>query len=87
MLCRNVLRLIFLSLSLTVLCFCQSTALLTGSVSDSSAGAVVGAQVKCWNTETDLRMTGLTNAEGLFRFPDLPVGPVAAVCDSIPDRL
>ncbi len=75
MLPRNVCRAVVLLLSLTGLCFCQSTALLTGSVSDPSGGIVAGAQVKCWNTETDLRMTAVTNSEGLFRFPDLPVGP------------
>ena len=54
--------------------FCQSTALLTGSVSDPSGGIVAGAKVVCSNTETDQRQEAATNAEGLFRFPDLPVG-------------
>jgi hypothetical protein len=56
-------------------CLGQSTALLNGSVSDPSGAAISGAQVKCSNTETDLRLSVLTNHEGIFRFPDLPVGP------------
>ena len=62
-------------LCLPSLCLCQSTALLSGSVADSSGGLIAGAQVKCWNTETDLRLSAVSNNQGLFRFPDLPVGP------------
>src|SRR5258707_1030341 len=72
----------FNALRLAALFFCfygiglsQSTALLTGAVTDPSGGAITGAAVKCSNTETDLRLTAITNHEGLFRFPDLPVGP------------
>ena len=53
----------------------QSTAILTGSVTDPSGAIVTGVLVQCWNTETDLRMSATSNQEGLFRFPDLPVGP------------
>ena len=75
-----MLHLIALRLAALFVCFCslglsQSTALLTGAVTDPSGGAIVGAAVKCSNTETDLRLTAITNHEGLFRFPDLPVGP------------
>ena len=35
---------------------------------------VPGAAVVCRNTETDMRSSMLTNAEGLFRFATLPVG-------------
>src|SRR5580704_4370283 len=72
---RPVFRLSLLLCCLPAFCLGQSTALLTGFVSDPSGGIVAGAQVKCRNTETDLRMTEVTNSEGLFRFPDLPVGP------------
>lgn len=61
-------------LGLESLCFSQSTALLTGTVTDPSGAAIAGAHVKCRNTETDLQMVAETNQEGLFRFPDLPVG-------------
>lgn len=52
----------------------QSTALLTGSVIDSSGAIVAGAQVKCSNTDTDFSVTAISNNEGLFGFPYLPVG-------------
>lgn len=69
-----MLRLAILFLCLETVAFGQSTALLTGTVSDPSGAVVAGAQVRCSNTETDLRLTAVTNSEGLFRFPDLPVG-------------
>jgi hypothetical protein len=72
---NKMFRLALLWLCLPGLCLCQSTALLTGTVSDSSAGIIAGAEVRCWNTGTDLRVTAVTNSDGLFRFPDLPVGP------------
>ncbi len=52
----------------------QSTALLTGTVTDASNAAVPGAHVECRNSETGLTYTATTGAEGLFRFPDLPIG-------------
>ncbi|HEV2246721.1 MAG TPA: TonB-dependent receptor [Terriglobia bacterium] len=52
----------------------QSTALLTGTVVDPSGAAIPGAQVVCRNTETGLNDTTTTNADGLFRFPDLSIG-------------
>jgi hypothetical protein len=73
--CRVAYRICCLLLAAAGISFGQSTALLTGSVTDSSGAVVAGAQVKCWNTDTDLRVTSTTNADGLFRFPDLPVGP------------
>lgn len=72
---EKVLRLPVLFLVLSAIGFCQSTALLTGRVSDSSGGIIAGAGVRCSNAETDLRLTATTNSEGIFRFPDLPVGP------------
>ncbi len=57
------------------LCLAQSTAMLTGTVSDNSGAIVADAQVECLNPETDQRVVALTNKDGLFRFPDLPVGP------------
>ena len=52
----------------------QSTALLTGMVADPTGAVVPGAQVVCVSLETGVRSTTVTNAAGLFRFPDLPVG-------------
>jgi len=52
----------------------QSTALLTGTVVDPSGSVVPQSEVICRNTATGLTHRASTNAEGLFRFPDLPIG-------------
>lgn len=65
---------LLLILTFTGICAAQSTALLTGTVNDPSGAVVPGAAVVCRNTETDMRSSMLTNAEGLFRFATLPVG-------------
>lgn len=52
----------------------QSTALLTGTVVDQTGAIVSQAQVVCRNIQTGLTYTDTTNAEGLFRFPSLPIG-------------
>ena len=53
----------------------QSSARLSGTVLDASGAVVPQAKVICRNTATGLTYTASTNAEGLFRFPDLPIGP------------
>ena len=53
----------------------QSSALLTGKVNDASGAVIADAGVVCRNTETGMLSSSVTNAEGLFRFPALPVGP------------
>jgi hypothetical protein len=52
----------------------QSNALLTGTVVDPSGALVAAARVICRNTKTGVTIARETNAEGLFRFPDLPIG-------------
>ena len=52
----------------------QSTANLTGTVTDSTGAIVTEAKVLCRNSRTGLTYNTLTNGEGLFRFPDLPIG-------------
>lgn len=54
--------------------FGQSNSLLTGTVADPSGAVVANAQVLCRNSQTGLTSTRVTNAAGLFRFPDLPIG-------------
>ena len=54
--------------------FAQSTGLLTGTVVDSSGAVVPQAKVICRNVDTDLQSAAASNNDGLFRFPDLPVG-------------
>jgi hypothetical protein len=52
----------------------QSTAMLTGTVSDPTDAVVGGAVVNCTNIATHLTLHAVTNASGLFRIPDVPVG-------------
>src|SRR5437016_1481928 len=68
--CASLVCLLLLPLCL----YGQSTALLTGTVTDPSGAAVPQAEVNCRNTETGLNYRATTNIEGLFRFPDLPIG-------------
>lgn len=52
----------------------QATGRIEGSVADSSDSAVAGATVLCVNTGTNIRHETLTGSEGVFRFPELPIG-------------
>jgi len=48
--------------------------IFTGTVMDPSSAAVAGAEVAITNTGTNVTVTVKTNAEGLYRIPELPVG-------------
>jgi Carboxypeptidase regulatory-like domain len=52
----------------------NTTAILTGRVTDGSGAVIVGVKVEARNTETNVSFLGETNAEGLFTIPDLPPG-------------
>lgn len=52
----------------------QSTALLTGTVVDPSGAAVPGAEIVCQSRDTAISHRMTTDSNGLFRFPDLPIG-------------
>ncbi len=55
--------------------FAQSTnAILTGSVADASAAAVVQAVVVARNTQTGLTTTTVSNDSGIYLFPSLQPG-------------
>ncbi len=53
----------------------QSTSQITGTVHDPSGGAVPGAAVKVTQTDTGFTSSMLTNAQGNYVLPNLPVGP------------
>ena len=59
--------------------FGQANALLTGTVVDPSGAVVANAEVVCRNTQTGVSTTRNTNSNGLFRFPDLPIGEYEVV--------
>lgn len=46
-----------------------------GTVQDSSGAVVSGAQVKATQTDTGYVQTTVSNTEGLYSLPNLPVGP------------
>ncbi|MEW5981423.1 MAG: TonB-dependent receptor [Acidobacteriota bacterium] len=49
--------------------------MVSGKVVDQSGGAVPGVTVTVTNTATNDVRTDVTNAEGIYRFPGLAVGP------------
>jgi hypothetical protein len=50
------------------------TATLTGRVTDTTGAAMVGVQGQAINVETGVRITTVTNEEGLYRIPQLQPG-------------
>lgn len=52
----------------------QSTATLTGTLTDQSGGLIPGAAVVCRNAATGLELRTVTSSNGLFRIPNVPVG-------------
>src|SRR6267378_618353 len=48
---------------------------ISGAVQDSSGSAIVGAVVRVTQTETGLTRTAETGIDGVYRLPDLPIGP------------
>jgi len=67
-------RLSLAAISAATVALAQPSALLTGTVVDPSGAVVAGAEVVCRNSQTGLTLKAATSAEGLFRFPDLPIG-------------
>jgi protocatechuate 3,4-dioxygenase beta subunit len=53
----------------------QTESRLTGTVTDSSGAAVVGAQVTATNSATGVAHRALSNETGTYVFPSLPPGP------------
>jgi len=52
----------------------QSTGNIRGTVADSTGAIVPGASVVLVNSGTGLSRTEVTNDDGIFVFPDLPIG-------------
>ena len=61
--------------------FAQSTGRISGAVVDPSGAAIADAAVTITNNQTGLRRTVTSNAEGLFVFPDLPIGTYSVETD------
>ena len=55
--------------------FAQATAQLTGTVADPSGGVLPGATVIATQTDTGFKREVVTDADGFFSLPGIPVGP------------
>jgi hypothetical protein len=53
----------------------QATAQITGTVTDSSGGVLPGASVTATQTDTGFKREVVTDGDGLFSFPGIPIGP------------
>jgi len=77
LLARGVSRLVLLCALLggtTVVALGQSTATLSGTVTDASGGTVPNAKVAATNQATDVVSVTQTDAAGSYLFPSLPIG-------------
>src|SRR5262245_23107938 len=64
-----------LSLSLSNFVLAQTgTSVITGTVTDASAGAIPGVELTLTNQETGAKQETITNDNGLYRFASLPPG-------------
>lgn len=76
---RKVLKLLLCGLALLICpagAIAQvSTAQLTGTVTDPSGATIPNAQVKVTQTDTHLVARAVTDQQGVFTIPALPVGP------------
>src|SRR6266540_1613978 len=53
----------------------QATAEITGTVKDTSGAVLPGANVTATQTATGFKREAVTDAEGAFSFPAVPIGP------------
>jgi carboxypeptidase family protein len=53
----------------------QATAQLSGTVKDSSGGVLPGADVTATQTDTGFKRTVVSNSDGSFTLPGIPIGP------------
>ena len=76
---RHVLRTLFCGLVVVLLSagtsYAQATAQITGTVKDSSGGVLPGASVTATQTETGFKRDVVSDADGVFILPSLPIGP------------
>ncbi|MEA2542538.1 MAG: hypothetical protein QOH35_3904 [Acidobacteriaceae bacterium] len=70
----GVAILICVALVAPVSLYGQATASLRGSVVDVSDAAIPGAAVVAINTYTGVQRAATTNQDGIYVFPDLPIG-------------
>lgn len=81
--CVSTLKCVFFCLVVAVIVLCSAsgrlwaqaqTATITGTATDSSGAALAGAAVTVTNTNTNVSHATVTDAQGRYSVPDLPVG-------------
>jgi hypothetical protein len=73
-LCFRLLILFLFLLSSLGVVYAGVTASISGTVTDSSGAAIVGARVAATNVDTGVVATQQTNAQGFYSFQSLPLG-------------
>lgn len=54
--------------------YCSETGSISGTVTDPSGKVVIGASVTATSKDTNLHFSTVTNADGFYSFPALPIG-------------
>src|SRR5215831_1884575 len=71
----RILRMVVLVVGFSALALGQTgTSVITGTVIDSSGGAIPGVEITLTNQETGSKAQALTNDTGSYRFASLPPG-------------
>jgi len=70
-----------IALLIPLAAFAQSASSLAGRVVDASGAAIPGVTVTATNSQMGLTRTTVTDADGSFRFPSLPVGTYSVVAE------
>lgn len=77
----STVRKFFIGMSLLLLLSCgatrlfaQATGSIRGTISDPAGAVIPGASITATDTSTSLSRTQTTNQDGIFVFPDLPIG-------------
>ena len=71
---RKTLMIVATGLALALISYGQTAGDITGSVTDSSGGVVVGATVTVTNPQTNFTRQAITNSAGAYNFPALQPG-------------
>src|SRR5438046_3160859 len=60
----------------------QGVSAITGSVTDGNGGAIVAARIRLVSQATQFAYETITNGQGEFVFPELPIGTYQIKADS-----
>jgi len=79
---RSILWVAVLVLAAIPVAAQMPTGAILGTVKDSSGASIPGATVTVRNTDTNLTRTQMTEQDGSYRFPELPVGHYEAKAEA-----